>query len=119
MKSLILGSLSVLLLSASITPAIATGGRVLSTPMANATTVKTHLNASETVQLAYQGYLADEGVPGYLGLLSGYQSRRITAHHVVEAAVKSKRLPKGVEADQSFINAVNIELRSLERIIRS
>jgi hypothetical protein len=119
MKSFILGSLSVLLLSAGTTPALATGGRVLNSPMANVTTVRTHLNASETVQLAYQGYLANEGVPGYLGLLSGYQSQRITAQDVVEAAVKSHRLPMGVEADQTFIKAVNVELRSLERIIRS
>lgn len=74
---------------------------------------KIELNPFEVTTLAYQGRLAEAGVPGFGALESGIETGTIAAEDVVAAAIASGRLSAGVLEDSSFISAVDTQLDNL------
>jgi len=83
-------------------------------PTANAQTVTdTEISPFNVVSLAYQGRLANDGIPGYGGLESGIQSGSITAEVVINAAIEAGRLPEAAERDTEFVTAVDLHLNNL------
>ncbi|MDZ8110001.1 MAG: hypothetical protein RM338_31010 [Nostoc sp. DedQUE12a] len=72
-----------------------------------------YLQPFNIVFLAYQGYLEGQGIPSMGTLLYEYQIGKVSAKDVVEAGVKSKRLPAEVINDKSYLSAVELQLSSL------
>ncbi|MBE9178330.1 hypothetical protein IQ268_06980 [Oculatella sp. LEGE 06141] len=67
------------------------------------------------VRLAYQGYLATEGIPTAGGLISQYTTRAVTAEDLVQAAIRTNRLSASVDGDEAYLRAVDnylIDLRN-------
>ncbi|MEH2329466.1 hypothetical protein [Nostoc sp.] len=62
--------------------------------------------------LAYQGYLKDQGIPSGGTLLFKYQTGYLTAKDVVQAAIRANKLPAQVLNDRSYVNAVELQMRS-------
>ncbi|MDZ8259211.1 hypothetical protein [Nostoc sp. ChiQUE01b] len=62
--------------------------------------------------LAYQGYLKDQGIPSGGTLLFKYQTGFLTAKDVVQAAIRANKLPAQVLNDQSYVNAVELQMKS-------
>lgn len=61
---------------------------------------------------AYQGYLKEQGIPSAGALIFEYQTGKLTAKDVVQAAIKANKLPAAVLSDRSYLNAVEAELIS-------
>lgn len=62
--------------------------------------------------LAYQGYLKEQGIPSGGTLLFKYQTGYLTAKDVVQAAIRANKLPAEVLNDQSYVNAVELQMTS-------
>lgn len=115
MKRLILGGLSVLLMSP--TPAV----RAQTTRPIGP--VESNINPSYVAQtrpfnlvfLAYRGYLRNQGIPGYAAFLIAYQLRRISAEDIVSSAVRANLVSSQVMDDQRYMNAVENHLRNLQQ----
>ena len=75
-----------------------------------------YLQPFNTTFLAYQGYFKEQGIPSGGALVSEFQTGKVTAKDVVQAAVKAKKLPAQVLNDQSYLNAVESQLTSLSNI---
>ncbi|MEH2289339.1 hypothetical protein [Nostoc sp.] len=62
--------------------------------------------------LAYQGYLKNQGIPSGGTLLFKYQTGYLTAKDVVQAAIRANKLPAQILNDQSYVNAVELQMRA-------
>ena len=71
-----------------------------------------YLQPFNTAFLAYQGYLKEQGIPSGSALVSEYQTGNLTAKDVVQAAVKANKLTAQALNDPSYLNAVELQLRS-------
>ncbi|HEY9670082.1 MAG TPA: hypothetical protein V6D11_01380 [Waterburya sp.] len=121
MNRLILGSLSVLLLSTATTPTIKPG--VAATPITQATMaierVPEHVATRMAVTpfnlvfLAFHGFFEQEGIPSSMTLVSAYVKGKVTAKDLVKIAISMNRLPSNTLDDQNFINQVDTQLKSL------
>jgi opacity protein-like surface antigen len=117
MKRLIFGGLSVLLLSTVASPA------VLAQP--NIQPQRSTLNNSQSsdyliepfqlTYMAYQGFFEDQGIPSFNGLVDAYLQGDVEARDIVASAVQTDRLPAEALNDDSYINAVDWQLRTLRR----
>ncbi|WP_341532015.1 hypothetical protein WKK05_40715 (plasmid) [Nostoc sp. UHCC 0302] len=76
-------------------------------------TVISFLKAPELVSYAYQGGLLQQGIPSGGTLVLKTLSRNIIAKDLVRAAVNAKKLPAQVMNDQSYLNAVGLQLEAL------
>jgi hypothetical protein len=110
--------LTTLLLTAAILPAAAYAQGIEAEP--------TSLNSYITKQpstnqfspfnlayLAYQGYLQDQGIPSNGALIDAIASRKITAQDLIQAAVKTHRLPEQVLNDQGYHHDLENQLKEL------
>lgn len=70
-------------------------------------------SAFEVTTLAYQGRLADNGIPGYGSLEVGVQSGNIVAEDVVRAAIDAGRLTATALDNEEFVTAVDHQLHNL------
>ena len=121
MNRLILGSLSVLLLSAATAPTIKAG--MAATPIAQSTvatermpervTTRMAVTPFNLVFLAFHGFFEQEGIPSSMGLLSAYTKGKVTAKDLVKIAIAMNRLPSNTLDNQNFINQVDAQLKSL------
>ena len=121
MNRLILGSLSVLLLSAATAPTIKAG--MAATPIAQSTvatermpervTTRMAVTPFNLVFLAFHGFFEQEGIPSSMGLLSAYTKGKVTAKDLVKIAIAMNRLPSNTLDNQSYINQVDSQLKSL------
>ncbi|MEH2182050.1 hypothetical protein [Nostoc sp.] len=93
------------------------GGRQINTNI-NSNTLRKNSTDTKYLQpfniafLAYQGYLKDQCIPSGGTLLFKYQTGYLTAKHVVQAAIRANKLPAQVLNDQSYVNAVELQMRS-------
>lgn len=71
------------------------------------------LNPFNLAYLAYQGYLKNQGIPGYGALLIGISSGEITAQNIIQAAVKVNLLPEQSLRDESYRDYVEDQLKEL------
>jgi len=86
-----------------------------STKAVSSPSIMQRITPFQLVSLAYQGNLNSDGIPGYGGLITAYQSGRITAKDIVQIAVNNNRLTQDVLSDRGYLNAVEVELRSLSK----
>ena len=95
MKSLIFGSLSMLVVA-------------IANPLnANAAT------PFNLVNLARNGYFQEQGIPSHLALTKAIASERIKGEDVVKAAIEINRIPAERLNDSSYVRSVNQKLDSL------
>ncbi|AFY71324.1 hypothetical protein Pse7367_3075 [Thalassoporum mexicanum PCC 7367] len=114
MKNLLLGTASALLVSAIVATAVQAETKVLDpVEVNNISNTQTNLTAFDLVVLAQRGYLENQGIPSYHGLVSAYHNGNVTAESIVEGAVKSNRLDANRLSDRQYINAVDAQLASL------
>lgn len=115
MKRLILGSLSFLLMSAAVVPAVrAETMAVGPSSLSSASAYTSQLTPFNLAFLAYRGYFKKQGIPSYSALISAYQTGQITTKDVVQGAIKANRLPSQALANQGFLSNVDRQLRGLE-----
>lgn len=114
MKSLLIGSLSVLLLTAIALPT-ANGQSVTLNSTTTSSISRKYLTPFNLVHLAYQGYFKNQGIPSYSALVMAYEDGRVSAEDLVESAVKANQLPAQVIRDQEYLSAVNTKLWELKR----
>ncbi|MBV6622610.1 MAG: hypothetical protein KI793_06605 [Rivularia sp. (in: Bacteria)] len=63
------------------------------------------------VNLAYDGYLEDQGIPGFGAFRSEYKLGRIDAAKLIQAGAKDNRISSQDLNDKSYLNAVKSQLR--------
>lgn len=118
MKRLILGGLSVLLLSAAATsPAFADATEVNHSHTNNSSnstaTPGFELEPFNLVSMAYQGYFQDQGIPSGQALMFAYRKGDISAIDIVSVGVQSNRITAAMLADDSYVNAVELQMNNL------
>ena len=64
------------------------------------------VSPSALVSLAYDGYLKDQGIPGFGAFRSEYKLGRFDAEKLVKAGVKDNRISSQELNDQSYVDAV-------------
>ncbi|MBV9386558.1 MAG: hypothetical protein JOZ78_09045 [Chroococcidiopsidaceae cyanobacterium CP_BM_ER_R8_30] len=114
MKSLLIGSLSVLLLTAVAVP-VANGQPVTLNSATTSSFSRQYLTPFKLVHLAYQGYFKDQGIPGYSALVMAHEDGKVSAEDLVVSAVKANRLSAQLLRDQEYFSAVDTELWELKR----
>ncbi len=70
-------------------------------------------NPFQLVNMAYEGALIDQGIPGHLQLEQDYTAGRVRPQDLVMAAVQAGDLPESRLQDEGYINAVRSQMRSL------
>src|SRR3712207_2856409 len=104
MKRTSIAGLSVLLLSA-VTTTAAHAGTPIEQEVSMRLPMSSHvlgnlLTPNDLANLAYQGYLCDQDIPGYSRLISDYKASRIQARDIVQAAITTNRSPASALSDQ-------------------
>ena len=69
--------------------------------------------AFNLVSSAYRGDFEEQGINSYGVLVSDYESGSLTAEGLVEAAIEAGDLSPAAMEDQSYINAVQLQLDTL------
>ncbi|KAF3884988.1 MULTISPECIES: hypothetical protein [Nostocales] len=114
MKRLIFGSLSALLLSTSTLPVFATEKTSVNrVESSNTQSSITQLEPLELVNLAYQGYFSQQGIPGYSDFLLAIRQKEISAEDIVQVAVNTRKVPSQALSDEEYLNAVKVKVDAL------
>ena len=66
------------------------------------------------VQHGYQGYFAAQGIPSNAAFLTAVKAGNVSAQDLVQGAIKRGRLSTDTINDQSYLRALEDQLRSLE-----
>lgn len=112
-RSLILTScLSILAITALKTPVFAAPIAVVM-PSYNASMMN-EVEPFNLVYLGYQGFFQKEGIPSSSGFVSAYQTGKITAQQLIEAAISQGKLSPEKAKDQGYIHAVRHHLMYLD-----
>lgn len=112
MKQFIIGTISVLLLSAASVP----GAVAQQSGTAGSGTTGTMSPTNYQIQpfnlawMAYQGYFVDQGIPKGRTLISAFESAQVSARDIVKAAAQSGRLPSGFAPDNAFLGTMELTL---------
>lgn len=123
MKRLILGSLSILLMSTTVTPTLraelitdalrGNQSQLQQTNVPPRIAARMEVTPFNLVFLAFQGFFETQGIPSSMGLVSAYQNKQVSAIDLVKIAVSMNRLPQKTLTDQKYINAVDSQLEAL------
>lgn len=104
MKRLLMGGLSVLLLSAmAVCPARAREHDVYRTEPFN------------LVFLGYQGFFERQGIPSNGAFLEAIRSHRVTAEDLVRGAIAQGKLPQETLEDEGYLNVLKLQLEDFSR----
>lgn len=118
MKRTLIAGLSVVLLSAVTTTAahaeMSIEQKVSMRSAPSSQVLSTLLTPNDLANLAYQGYLNDQGIPGYSRLIFDFKSSRIQAKDIVQAAINTNRLPASTLTDRGYLNAVTLQLSGID-----
>lgn len=118
MKRSISTLLTTVLLSAAMLPAAAHAQttRAIQTSfnphMTNSTSANS-VSPFDLAYLAYRGYLKDQGIPCNSALLDAIATGTVTAQDIMQAAVKTNRLPEQTLSDRGYRWALAGELDGL------
>lgn len=112
MKRLIVGSLSLLLISTVGASVVRAEPSAYNPAVVGKTPSYVGVTPFNLVNLAYQGQLQDQGIPSYQDLILAYQAKQISAEDIVRSGVQSKRLPSQLLSDKGYLNAVKTQLDS-------
>ena len=111
MKNLIIGSLSLLLISTATAPAVRAEKTVFNPAVTGSTgSYIPQITPFNLVNLAYQGNFREQGIPGYSSFRLAYLGNKISALDIVRSAVKANKLPQAALSDKRYINAVANQL---------
>ncbi|MEW6494656.1 MAG: hypothetical protein AB1589_19370 [Cyanobacteriota bacterium] len=114
MKRLIMGVLSVLLLSTVTAPAAI--AQVTTENDGGITNTEYDVGLTDPFTLvtsAYRGEFKEQGIPSYGHFLGDYQSGELDAEDLVQAAVDAGELPPQALNDEGYISAVKLSLGAL------
>jgi hypothetical protein len=106
-RSIMTIAATVILLSGGIWPATSTA-QIAQAPAPSSLTSPFNL-----AYLAYQGYLEDQGIPSNGALINAIASGTITARDLIQAAIKTNRLPEAITPDQSYRTNLDSFLQGL------
>jgi len=109
MKRFLTGTVFTILLATTSTAASAGEVAVNS---ANAS-VNRDIKPFNLVHRAYSGHFSEQGVPGFNGLATAYQSGQIEAEDLVQTAINQGRLSPDALDDAGYVNAVDFQLQDL------
>ncbi len=109
MKRFFTGTLFTILLATTSTAASAGEVAVNS---ANAS-VNGDIKPFNLVHRAYSGHFSEQGVPGFNGLVTAYESGQIEAEDLVQTAIDQGRLSPAALDDPGYVNAVKYQLQDL------
>jgi hypothetical protein len=128
MKRLIFGSLSVLLISTAIAPALKA-----EMPIDNSTQMDRMNNGASDSQMdrmnngasntrpitpanlvsaGYRGEFSDQGIPSYTTFLTDYRAGKFSAKELIQSAINANKLSPQAMSDQQYLNDVESELRA-------
>jgi hypothetical protein len=112
MKTLILGSVSAIMFGTFATPAIASEevAAVNLNPTYESVAQITPVNL---VQLAYQGYFSDLGIPSHGGFKRALISHQIDAETLVRSAIVKGRLSEDFLSNENYLDIMDMQLQSL------
>ena len=114
MKRLIIGSLSLVFLSSlAVTVAQAQPQAINSETFRSSVNPVVQLTPFELVSMANQGYFQEQGIPGYLNLVSAHRMGKLRAEQLVEAAIRAKKLSPEILSDRGYLSAVEPHLPRL------
>lgn len=116
MHRLVVGSLSFLLMSLAITPAVRAeipNVRSSDSTVENSRSAQEQTTPFKLVTLAYQGFFQEQGIPSAGGLLQAYRAGDISAEDLVRGAIEANRLSAEVLDDREYMTAVQSYLNVL------
>lgn len=116
MPRLIIGSLSLLLMSVAIAPAVRAEmppANSSDSTLENSPSAQEQTTAFNLVTLAYQGFFQEQGIPSAGALLQAYRAGDISAEDLVRSAIEANRLPPEVLDDREYMAAVQSYLNVL------
>ncbi len=117
MKPILLGSLSLLLMSAVTAPAFGSDKTAINPAVINSTSSKIpRIEPFDLINLAYRGYFKDQGIPGYSRFILACKAQQVSAQDIVQSAVIDKKLPSQVLNNKDYVDAVR---NQLDEFIRS
>lgn len=70
--------------------------------------------AFNLVSSAYRGQFEQQGIDGYAVMLSNYNSGQLTAEDLINAAIEAGELSPMAIEDESYVEAVELQLESLQ-----
>ena len=112
MKSFVVSTLSVLVLSNLVTPAFANEIAAVNRTTANNISEITPFNL---VSGSYQGRFSNQGIPSYNAFLQAIRTNRIEATDLVKSAIAAGRLPEDTLKDTGYLNSVDTLLDGLDK----
>jgi hypothetical protein len=123
MKRLVLGSISILLMSAMVAPALKAEVVAETTPVNVSQTQTTDVPSKiaarmavtpfNLVFLAFQGFFEAQGIPSSMDFVSAYRNKQVSASDLIKIAVSMNRLPQSTLTDRGYLNAVESQLKGL------
>ena len=123
MKRLVLGSMSILLMSAMVAPALKAEVVAETTPVNVSQTQTTDVPSKiaarmavtpfNLVFLAFQGFFEAQGIPSSMDFVSAYRNKQVSASDLIKIAVSMNRLPQSTLTDRGYLNAVESQLKGL------
>lgn len=111
MKHLILGGLSSALFATIVTPVMASEEVAAVLNYSNPTSQT--LLATNLVQLAYQGYFSDLGIPSHTSFIHAIAADKIDAETLIRTAIAKGRLNHNALSNQEYVSIVNTELKAV------
>ncbi len=112
MKRLVLGGLSLLLLTAATAPSVSAQTTALNPITLNSNSAN-KLTPFNLVTLAHRGYFKEQGISSYTSFTSAYNLGQITARDLVQAAVNAKRLAPESLTDREYLRAVDAQMNGV------
>jgi hypothetical protein len=101
MKSVLLSSLSLLILSVTIAPAVEAQSKPTS--------------SFNLVTLARKGFFKENNIPSHSALCAAVTSKRIQAKDVVKAAIAHNRLSPEMLNDKIYLKRIDVKLNQMCR----
>ncbi|MDJ0662226.1 MAG: hypothetical protein QNJ42_22470 [Crocosphaera sp.] len=111
MKHLIFAGLSSALLASVTTPVMASEEVAAVTNYGQQAT--TTLLATTLVQLAYQGYFSDLGIPSHAGFIHAVAADKIDAETLIKSAIAKGRLNNNALGNEEYVSIVTTELHAV------
>ena len=111
MKTSVVISLSALTLSLVAAPVLANEVSAINRASTRSNVTITPFNL---VTNSYQGYLANQGIPGNAAFVAQVKTGKIKAEDLVEKAIAQGRLTSETLNDRAYLNSVQAHLDSLE-----
>ena len=111
MKNLVVGSLSVLLLSVVSAPNVLAQQTTSSPGATGGTSGSTYtIEPFNLAWMAYQGYFKSQGIPQGRTLISAFASGDIKASDIVKSAISTNRLPAQFDPSNTYLGAMEIAM---------